>query len=169
MRAFVALPISDEVADGLERLQRRLGFGRPAPRDNLHLTLAFLDDQPEATLEALHYELSALQAQPFTVILAGLGVFGTAVHVPAVENPALEAVQDKVVTACRRSGITLQRRRFRPHVTIARLGKGQSPPPLRADLSDFLLPPMQVTGLALYQSTLHPKGARHDILADYPL
>ena len=169
MRAFVALPISDEVADGLERLQRRLGFGRPAPRDNLHLTLAFLDDQPEATLEALHYELSELKSAPFSVSLNGLGVFGTAVHVPAVENPALMTVQDNVVSACRRSGITLPRRRFRQHVTIARLGKGQSPPPLRADLSDFHLPPMQVNALALYQSTLHPKGARHDVLADYPL
>jgi 2'-5' RNA ligase len=168
MRAFVALPIPDEVADGLERLQRRLGFGRPAPRGNLHLTLAFLDDQPEATLEALHYELSELKAAPFSVSLNGIGVFGTAVHVPAAENPELMKVQDNVVSACRRSGITLQRRRFRPHVTIARLGKGQSPPPLRADLSDVQLPPVLVTGMVLYRSTLHPKGARHDILADYP-
>ena len=169
MRAFVAIPVPEEVADALERLQRRLGFGRAVPRENLHLTLAFLDDQPGDVLEGLHEQLSTLRASPFEVALAGLGVFGTAVHVPAVDNPALTDLQGRVITACRRAGITLQRRRFRPHVTLARLGKGQSPPPLRAELSEFQIPAIQVQSFALYESTLHPKGARHEILAGYPL
>jgi len=169
VRAFIAIPVPEEVADALERLQRRLGFGRPAARDNLHLTLAFLDEQPEEVLEELHEQLSALRAQPFTVELAGLGVFGTAVHVPAAETPGLTDLQGRTLTACRRAGITLQRRRFRPHVTLARLGKGQTPPPLRAELSEFQIPSMQVQSFALYESTLHPKGARHEVLAHYPL
>jgi 2'-5' RNA ligase len=169
MRSFIALTPPDDTAGALERLQRRLGFGRPTPRENLHLTLAFLDDQPQELLEELHEQLSTLRAPPFAVALAGLGVFGTAVHVPAMDNPALTDLHDRILTACRRAGITPQRRRFRPHVTLARLGKGQTPPPLRAELSDFQIPAMQVQSFALYQSTLHPKGARHEVLASYPL
>ncbi|MBE1282513.1 MAG: RNA 2',3'-cyclic phosphodiesterase [Rhodobacteraceae bacterium] len=158
-----------DVAEALLRLQRRLGFGRPVPQDNLHLTLAFLDDQPEELLEDLHEELSTLRAAPFTIELAGLGVFGTAIHVPASDNPNLTALYDRITSACRRVGIPLQRRRFRPHVTLARLGKGQSPPPLKTELSDFQIPALPVTQVALYHSILHPKGARHEELASYQL
>ena len=169
MRAFIAIPVPEVTADALLNLQRHLGFGKSLPRENLHLTLAFLDDQTEERLEALHEELLDLRHRPFTVTLSGVGVFGAAIHAPALENTQLTDLHAQISSACRRAGIPLQRRRFRPHITLARLGKGQTPPPLRAALSEFHIPQMEVGQFALCRSSLHPKGARHYVLASYLL
>lgn len=169
MRSFIAIPVPGDTADHLERLQRRLGAGRPVPRDNLHLTLAFLDDQPEEVLEELHHELLALRAEPFAVAMGGIGAFGTALFVHVADDAHLTRLHDTIASACRRAGIRLQKRRFRPHVTLARLRPGAAPPPLPEGATETDLPDLPVNGLALYGSTLHPKGARHEILAEYPL
>ena len=47
MRAFIALPVSGAALDGIARLQQHLPEGRPLPEENLHLTLAFLDEQQD--------------------------------------------------------------------------------------------------------------------------
>ena len=57
MRSFIAISPSDDVKAAFAPLQRALPVGRPVPSDNMHLTLAFLDDQTEETLEELHEEL----------------------------------------------------------------------------------------------------------------
>ena len=46
MRAFLALDLPQETRDALIRVQADLPVGRPVPCENLHLTLAFLDEQP---------------------------------------------------------------------------------------------------------------------------
>ncbi|MFC3117545.1 2'-5' RNA ligase family protein [Jhaorihella thermophila] len=73
MRAFLAIGLPDAAVRDIRRLQARLPVGRAVPRDNLHLTLAFLDDQPEEALEALDAELQALRAPGFDLRLSGLG------------------------------------------------------------------------------------------------
>ncbi|WP_209507307.1 MULTISPECIES: 2'-5' RNA ligase family protein [unclassified Ruegeria] len=65
MRSFVAISLSGEAKEDFARAQRVLTVGRPVLEDNLHLTLVFLDDQPEEILEALHEELLALSAPSF--------------------------------------------------------------------------------------------------------
>ena len=54
MRAFLALPLPDQVCATLEDLQLSLPFEKLVPSENLHLTLAFLDEQPVAQLEEVH-------------------------------------------------------------------------------------------------------------------
>lgn len=179
MRAFIAIDLPDDTAAALAELQQRLPAGRPVPRDNLHLTLAFLDDQPEAVLEDLHFELASLRALPFDLRLSGLGCFGG--RVPKVlfagldPSAELTRLHGQVVNAVRSAGIARPRERFRPHVTLARFNR----PPDRQQagrLQDFLaahdrltLPPFPVNGFCLYRSTLHSEGAIHEELARYPL
>ncbi|TMV06859.1 RNA 2',3'-cyclic phosphodiesterase [Ruegeria sediminis] len=169
MRSFIAIPVADDTAKALAALQRRLAVGRPLPRDNLHLTLAFLDDQSEETLEALHEELQQIRCAPFALSLAGLGQYGRAVHLVVSDTPALTALHGSIGRAVSRAGISLPRRRFRPHVTIIRLKPGTRLRRLREDVAGFRYEDMPVDRFALYGSTLHPEGARHDCLADYPL
>ena len=177
MRAFLAIDLIEDAVDALVRLQAMLPIGRPVPRDNLHLTLAFLGDQPEARLEALHYELEALQAPRFFVRVRGLGCFGgrspKIVFADVAADPPLLDLQRQVQRTARRVGITLQRERYRPHVTLARLrpepGAGTRMQRFLSDHSDFALPDMTVEAFALYRSTLRPGGARHEDLARYAL
>ena len=179
MRAFLALALPQAPARAIARLQAQLPAGRAVPREKLHLTLAFLDDQPEERLEALHGELLGLHAPGFDIRLSGLGLFGgrlpKVLHVAAAPEPELLALHERVVAAARRAGIRPDRARYRPHVTIARFGRGLK----RADAArlgrfleahgSFALPPFPVRAFALFRSILHPEGALHEELAAYPL
>ncbi|MBV2359299.1 RNA 2',3'-cyclic phosphodiesterase [Thalassococcus sp. CAU 1522] len=177
MRAFVALPLPDALIDPVQAIQARLPAGRAVPQDNLHLTLAFLDDQPEDALAEIDFGLSALRAAPVPLRLAGLTSFGgdhgQALALIADPDPALIALHDAVRRAVMAAGVTLPRRRFRPHVTIARLRRGDTArPDMQAALATqagVALPPALADRLALVGSTLAPGGARHEILATYPL
>lgn len=171
MRSFVAISLSDEAKAAFTPLQRALSVGRPVPPDNMHLTLVFLDDQPEPALEALHEELLTLSAPQFSITFSGIERFGRVLAVGVAGCASLNALHRNVQTATRRAGIVLPRRRFRPHVTIARMKPDQREvrPPLSGTGLAGELPDMLVTGFTLYQSTLRPEGARHDALAHYPL
>ncbi|WP_058283775.1 RNA 2',3'-cyclic phosphodiesterase [Ruegeria denitrificans] len=152
-------------------LQRTIPVGRPLPSENLHLTLAFLDDQSEQVLQALDDELLALSAEPFVITFTRLERFGRVVAVGVNECEPLLALHRKVKAAARRAGIMLPRRRFRPHVTIARLksSRYETAQPVSGLCPVTAVPDMQVTSLALFESILRPEGARHHVLAQYTL
>ena len=128
MRAFIGIGLTGEVADAVERLQAMLPVGRTVPRENLHLTLAFLDDQPEERLEELHYGLEAIRVAPFELAFTGLGTFGgdapRVIFADVAACAPLAELQRRVTSAARRVGITPEARRFHPHVTMARLRPG---------------------------------------------
>ena len=179
MRAFVAIDLPEEVTAALVRLQSLLPAGRPVAEENLHLTLAFLGDQSETTLEALHYELETIRVQPFALRFVGLGVFGgdrpRILFADVGTEPALADLHRRVTGALHRAGVALQRARFHPHVTLARFGTRATPEAAArlhrflSDHGDTPLPSFPATGFGLYESTLHPSGARYNLLARYAL
>ncbi|WP_158972120.1 RNA 2',3'-cyclic phosphodiesterase [Chachezhania sediminis] len=179
MRAFLAIEPPVEVLDALERIQSDLPVGRAVPVENLHLTLAFLDDQPEDRLEDLHYALEGLRLPSADVSFDGLGTFGgdrPRILFAAVRPaPSLLDLHRLIAAEVRRAGIVLPRETFRPHVTLARLRRDLSQEAL-VRLQDFLaselqtdIPPFTATSLTLFESDLHPGGARYDALSSYPL
>jgi 2'-5' RNA ligase len=177
MRAFLALPMPDDIAAALVRLQSGIPFGRPVPGDNLHLTLAFLEDAPEDALEDLHDLLTGLRAPPVEIRFTGLDSFTEAdrglIFAAVERTEALQALHDRIASLCRQAGLDLPRRRFRPHVTLMRANR-RPDGPARDRLAAALgprpdLPGFTATAITLYHSTLTPRGAIHDPLASYPL
>ncbi|WP_052261738.1 RNA 2',3'-cyclic phosphodiesterase [Leisingera sp. ANG-M1] len=178
MRAFVGLPLPDAAQDALERVQEGLTAGRQVPAENMHLTLAFLDDQPEQVLQTLHQELSEIRAPELQLKFQGVEAFGG--RLPRVlaatvqKTPELSRLRDRVRSACQAAGIELQRERFRPHVTLARFPRQFQPGQLEKivlflqESAGFSLE-AEGAGFALFQSTLTPGGARYEVLAEYPL
>ncbi|UWQ10062.1 hypothetical protein K3X41_08920 [Aliiroseovarius crassostreae] len=71
MRSFIACPLPETVCAALVELAGRVKVGRAVPEDNLHLTLAFLDEQPVEQLEALHGELEAILSPPIHLSCTG--------------------------------------------------------------------------------------------------
>ncbi len=171
MRSFIAISLNDDVKAAFAPMQRALPVGRLVSSDNMHLSLAFLDDQTEEALEELHEELLILSAPPFGVTFSRIESFGQVLAVVVEDCPALIALHRKVQNAVRRAEIVLPRRRFRPHVTIARFKPGQHEAVqlVQRPCTMSALPKMPVTGFTLYQSTLRPEGARHEALAHYIL
>ena len=78
MRLFIAIRLSDAIRDSLIQMQNALydrGVrGNYTPEENLHLTLAFIGEYPDAqpVLDAL----SSVSFRPFELSLEGMGRFG---------------------------------------------------------------------------------------------
>ena len=178
MRAFVAIDLPDAVITALEALQEAMPLGRATTPDQMHLTLAFLGEQPDELIEAAHQALEGIRFPAFEMQLAGLGTFGS--REPSVlwagvkDATQVKALHDRILPALHGAGLPLERRRFRPHVTIARFDRSGLPEHERlarflSRWEGFPSPPFTVTDFGLWRSTLRPKGAIHDELARYPL
>lgn len=175
MRSFLAIALSPQTRSVLTGLQRNLRAGRLVNPENLHVTLAFLGDQSEEALEALHEELSSLSSPAFELNLRGVGCFGgecpRIVHAEVEASDAMTVLHRNITKAARRAGLVLQRRKFHPHVTLARLKPHDSSAvgPFLSAQADFLHTAGTVTDFALYESILHPEGPTYHMLAEYGL
>lgn len=177
MRAFVALSAPQAWTGPLLRAQSHLPGGRKVAPEDLHLTLAFLADQPEGTLEAPHETLDRRALPAATLRPSGYGVLGSgeprAVVLEVAPDPGLAALRDAVRRACRAVGIALGRERFRPHVTLARFAA--SAPADAARLAGAMarldVPEMAAAAgvVALRSSRLTPDGPIYATLAAYRL
>ncbi|SFP05454.1 RNA 2',3'-cyclic phosphodiesterase [Tranquillimonas alkanivorans] len=177
IRAFIALPLPGETREALAMLQHMLPLSRRVPPENMHLTLAFLGDLDDETLEAVHDGLQAIAAPPIELKLAGVGTFGgdkpRSVHAQVAPGPELDALQAKVARAARSGGAQVASRSFVPHVTLSR-ERPRGPDLMRleqggAALSGWRAPPVRVEEFCLYRSDLGGGPARYTPLACYPL
>ena len=131
MRLFVALDLPWWLREQLAILS---GAGIPGarwvPPENYHLTLRFIGETPAYRAEEIDLALAGLRGRGFSLTFTGLGVFGrggpkgeraTTLWVGVERNPQLDHLQTKIETALQRAGLEPERRRFAPHVTLARL------------------------------------------------
>ncbi len=174
MRAFVALDLDEAMLDALEEVQAGLP-GRIVPRENLHLTLAFLGEVSEAVLREVHAGLAALQPEAPELRVTGLDVFGgkkpKLAFAAVAANPELETLQRVVVRLCREAEVDLRRERFRPHVTLTRFGREigrRDAEVLARRLGVLAMPGTRAAGLSLCRSELRAQGPRYLALASYP-
>lgn len=179
MRVFVAIGLPDAAADEIEQLQYDLPAGRVVPRENLHLTLSFLGDQEDEALEAAHDALSAIRLPAIDIQMTGLDILGgnspNLICANALPSPALIELAAKVRSALHGAGLMFERKKFRPHVTLARLPKRVDPGD-RVRLQQYITrhagfapDAFQANSFGLYQSRLHHAGAVYTELVQYPL
>jgi RNA 2',3'-cyclic 3'-phosphodiesterase len=127
MRLFVGLELPWELR---QRVAMLSGGGIPGarwvPMENYHVTLRFIGETPRHMAEEIDHALAALKVRGFTLTLAGLGTFAkggrsNTLWIGVERNPQLEHLQSKIETALQRCGLEPERRRFQPHLTLARL------------------------------------------------
>ena len=126
MRLFVALDLPWSLKQRLSGLAGGLPGAKWVPPENYHLTLRFIGETSAYRAEEVDLALSGLRAEGFSLSLAGLGTFAksgrpTAIWVGVERNPKLDRLQNKIETALQRIGLEPERRRFAPHVSLARL------------------------------------------------
>jgi 2'-5' RNA ligase len=124
-RLFVALPIPDAVVDDLVAMQGGVPGAHWVPAENFHLTLCFLGEVHGAHRRDVEDVLETVDAPAFELTLGGIDAFADkgrprALYVAAQKCEALDHLQVKVANALRGAGVALERRRFQPHVTLAR-------------------------------------------------
>ena len=128
-RLFVALPVPEEIADdarraAIGRTRRALGAA-----ENLHVTLCFAGEVQGGTMRDFEEELADIAGPPFSVALAGVDQFSSGKQPRALvalveRSERLDWLQRKVTTVVRNCGIDVERRKYRPHVTLARFPRG---------------------------------------------
>lgn len=168
MRLFIAVPLSGSVRDSLTAaiaaLRRELPGARFVRPDRLHITLAFLGDQPAGSLPSLRAALEAAcsSAAPFSLTLGGLGCFrgsdGDTVWAGlSGGTQPLAALQSRLAHRLTQAGFALERRAFSPHITLARAVHG-----FDASLWNDTLSPatMAADCVTLFESRLGP-GAQY--------
>jgi 2'-5' RNA ligase len=191
-RLFVALDLPAEIREGLGEWQRAALAGQEALRlarpETLHITLAFLDWQPERQIEriaeaALGLEASApvmsLRPEPVAVPRNRPRLF--AIDAESEETVALQARIERRLVEARL--YKPEKRPFWPHLTVARVRAEKPPPgqrrrrwakPARLDfvpeaLPEALLGPFRGVRITLYRSNLRPTGAEYEPLAQTEL
>lgn len=176
MRLFVAVdPPAAALAhldDAVAPVRRDRPDLRWAPPARWHLTLAFLGEVEERHLPELTTRLArACARRPIAELaLAGAGRFDGRVLWAGVAGdvPALSRLAAAVAAAARRSGIAVEERRFRPHVTLARSREPVDLRPAAAALAGYAGPSWLADRVRLVRSVLGP-APRHEEVAFWPL
>lgn len=122
MRLFIAIQFDDVLLDAIENFQdelKRNGLqGKYTPRENLHLTMAFIGEY--GNLDIVMDAIDSTRLETFTLKLEGAGSFGDLYWAGISRNPVLESNSKKLRHALAKNNIPFDRKRFSPHITLVR-------------------------------------------------
>jgi 2'-5' RNA ligase len=126
MRLFVALALPDTLRAELASLSGGIAGARWVPEANLHLTLRFIGEVQSWQAQEIDDALAAVRTRAFQLSVAGVGTFErdgrvTALWAGVERNERLAHLAQKIETALQRAGLPPERRRFAPHITLARV------------------------------------------------
>lgn len=179
IRLFVALDLPPSLRTQLSFMAGGLPGARWTPPENYHVTLRFIGEVPPYQAEEADAALSALRAPGFQLTLAGVGTFSkggrgskaTSLWAGVERTPALEHLQSKVETALQRAGFEPERRRFSPHVTLARTDQvdGGKLAGWVASHNLFRARPVPVEHFTLFSSRRSKEASSYTPEVDYPL
>ena len=165
MRLFTALALPDTVASSLLMLQSGVPGARWQTREQLHLTLRFIGEADGRDAIAIDDALATISDPVFSIELKGVGSFGgkrpRSLWAGVAANEALLHLQRKIESALQRIGIEADRRKYTPHVSLAKL-KGTQHGHVLDFLTDharYASGPFAVNGFILYSSLLTPNGS----------
>ena len=178
IRLFTALSVPDDVAETLARRQTGLPGAKWRTADQLHITLTFYGEVDERRADDLSVELErAATGGPFEVALSGVGAFGDGHRTHAIwagveAGERLSVLAGRCRSAAERAAINIERRDYRPHLTLAYL-KPQTDP---ARIGDWIAehnllhsPPIRIDRFGLYSSVLTHDGSRYELEREYRL
>jgi 2'-5' RNA ligase len=140
IRAFIAIELPAELRKQLAQLQKMLKTDNQPPikwvkPDGMHLTLKFLGNIPTSDIDRITAAMTnaVKQIPPFYLQTESLGAFPNLKRVQVVwvglggEVDKLKRLQQILETCLAQLGFAAEQRRFKPHLTLARLGREVSP------------------------------------------
>jgi 2'-5' RNA ligase len=180
IRTFLALELSQtvrnklsayvELISGNDKLQQI----RWLPEENYHLTLAFLGNVEYVLISSLQLKLeqnlSSKKTVPFRFSeITPFPFSGTPKIAAAMleHSDELMHLQQNTAKCVCSFGISLERRRFTPHVTLGRL-KSRSRKSIAFQPQQIFLEGVS-DKVVIFQSELTPKGAVYSVLGEISL
>ena len=167
MRAFFALIPDANSALQIEQWRRENWplLEKPVPAANLHITLSFLGDINEHQAEQLCQLMQDAPSVEYQLTLDDIGywdnsqVLFLAPHKP---DPVLTRLASRCAQAAARTGIKVSKKRWQPHMTLAR--RVSLPPATALRAPDFNV---SFDGFSLQQSILAQPHARYLTRAEF--
>ena len=176
LRLFTAIPIPVLLRQRLVVMQSSIEGAKWVERDNLHITLTFIGEVDERVAEDIDEALSGVRTEKFKLKLKGAGNFAQG-NYPKVlwigveRNEVLSRLKDKIDRAFLRYGVEFEKRKYVPHVTLARLNHADE-----GKVAEFMqmhnlfsTEEFEVDEFILYQSHMTKSGSVYEALKEYPL
>lgn len=185
MRTFIAIELSDEIRSSLAQIQSHLKYSgadvKWVEKDNIHLTLKFLGEIDEKKLAQVKKILDEIgkSIKPFEITIKDIGAFPK-IDYPRVIWVGLDkgAIESKILAErideeLSKIGFTKETRPFAAHLTVGRVRSSKNKEALKEKIENSLLPTppglllanagagnsQLISSIALFQSTLTPKGS----------
>jgi RNA 2',3'-cyclic 3'-phosphodiesterase len=174
-RLFTGVEIPPDVGHALANLRGGLPGARWIDPENYHLTLRFIGDVDDVIAHEVASMLGRVKRDAFDLYLQGVTSFGgrkpralIATVAPAQALLEAQAEQERLM---QRIGLEPERRKYTPHVTLARLRESTN-----RQVAEYLsarglfrTSPFRVSRFVLFSSRNSVGGGPYVVEASYPL
>jgi 2'-5' RNA ligase len=178
VRSFVAVDLDDpEIKNRITKAQQDLEQTGASLKivhpELMHLTLRFLGEIPQPTVQQVIEAMGELRFSPFEVVFSGVGVFPNVRRISVVwigitkGQEQLSGIFEQLEPRLRRLGLQPDNKGFSPHLTIARVRSGLNKEPLAKSVESMRevdFGRMEVKAVRLKKSTLTPRGPIYSTL-----
>ncbi|MBQ3405589.1 MAG: RNA 2',3'-cyclic phosphodiesterase [Oscillospiraceae bacterium] len=128
MRLFIAINFSesvkDKLMDNVGQLRKNCLSGSFTKRDKMHLTLVFLGEQDSSDVPVIRRIIDSAADTQFDLDIGGLGRFkhreGDIYWLAVTDNGELIKLQSRLAEGLGLAGFKLEKREYRPHITLGR-------------------------------------------------
>lgn len=176
-RLFIAIDFPEFIKEQLlELYDLSIDSANWVDSEQLHLTLRFIGEVDGILFDDIRETLSEIRESAFSIAFKGVGFFPPRKH-PRVlwagidKNDALHQLKKKIDHKLERLRLPADKRKFHPHITLARL-KNTPLDTVGTYLCQYNLfktESFPVKEFSLYSSLLSSQGAIHTQEALYPL
>ena len=172
-RVFIGIPVDKSAQKAINKLLT--GVKTPdrevrwVPESNRHMTLAFLGDKPISEVENLtrQFDHTYQGLTPFQFNLSALARFpdtrGRIIALTGEPTAPLENVFQNTRGLLQRNGFEFDQKKFRPHVTLARI---RNPKRLKTAFDQAINIELDMSRITLYQSILTKSGSIYSVLTE---
>ncbi len=178
MILFAAINIPPSIAKDIARFQKGVSGARWRSTEQLHITLGYFGELTDERAEQLDEELARKSFPAFELCLKNGGHFGHnqphSLWAGIEDESELASLNTHCKNAARRAGIIMEKRLYRPHVTMAYLRAGAPLERIIAFeknmMARFKSRPFLVDQFELYSSNPQKSGGNlYRMEASYPL
>jgi 2'-5' RNA ligase len=174
-RLFTGLEIPSQTGLMLSMLRGGLRGARWIDPENYHITLRFIGDIDDRTADEVADALDRIRRDPIEIRLNGLGSFGNgkphAVWARVEPTPELNELQAEQERIIQRLNLPPERRKYTPHVTIARCRTSTNEDVAKwlAERGNFQAPSFIAGRFVLFSAKASVGGGPYLVEEAYPL
>ena len=180
MRYFISIELPDNVKDKIFNSFKKLKeskvcYGNFVKKDNLHLTLRFLDDVPEEKIESIKKALEEIDFRQFPIESGRVGFFPNEKYIEVLWIDLIASdfyfLKDEIDEKLEGLGFPKNGKEFKTHVTVARI-KGINDKQKFFNKINEISPKKMffiANQFSLVKSVLERNGPKYETLKEFPM